>query len=149
MLKRRSFSEDNMENQRDQNDNSSLAGLRVLVVDDHEATHYYLSHILTHYGAVVKTAASAAEALSLIPLCRPMVIISDICMPGMDGYALIAHIRSLPADKGGQIPAIALTSLNAAAERQRALEAGFQRHVAKPAYPDELVIIIRQLVMSS
>ena len=92
------------------------------------------------------TAGSADEALALVRSRRPDVIVSDIGMPGRDGYQLMRDVRDLPADEGGKTPAIALTAFARSEDRTRAMRAGYQVHVSKPIEPPELVACIRSLV---
>jgi len=114
---------------------ATLRGVRVLVVDDEHDTREVLSVMLTRYGAEVRTAGSAVEALDILRQWKPAVLVSDIGMPEEDGYALIAKVRALPEAEGGDVPAIALTAFAAAQDKERALAAGFQRHIAKPVEP--------------
>ena len=123
----------------------SLAGVRVLLVDDDAATREVAQAILEPLGADVRLAASAAEALVLLALDRPDVLVADIEMPGEDGYSLIKSVRSLPADAGGGIPAAALTAFARPEDRWRALDAGFQLHLAKPVEPLGLAIAVAHL----
>jgi CheY-like chemotaxis protein len=116
----------------------ALDGVRILVVDDEYDTREVLSAMLNRYGAEVRTAASAAEAIQKLVDWRPDVLVSDIGMPMEDGYELIGKIRGLPPERGGETPAIALTAYAGNQDRQRALSAGFQRHLAKPVEPTEL-----------
>jgi signal transduction histidine kinase len=122
-----------------------LTGLRVLVVDDEVDARELLTRMLTEYGAEVRSAPSAAEALQCLEHWTPSVLISDISMPRADGYDLIRAIRRLPADRGGQTPALALTAFARSEDRQRALVAGYQAHLAKPAQPAELITLISSL----
>lgn len=123
----------------------SLDGLRVLVVDDQTDTLELIAFILSEYGADVRTAESAAEAFDAIAQSVPDILISDIGMPEEDGYSLLARIRTLPAEQGGLLPAIALTAFAREEERTFALKAGFSRHVPKPVEPAELVIVVANL----
>ncbi|MBD2771735.1 response regulator [Iningainema tapete] len=123
-----------------------LADLKVLVVDDDEDSRFYISTVLEEDGANVTTVKSAAEAMEVLPKIQPNVLVCDIGMPGEDGYSLIRKIRALNADKGGCIPAVALTAYADSEDRVRALEAGFQTHVAKPVDPEALVAVIVNLV---
>lgn len=123
-----------------------LNGLRLLVVDDQLDAREMLSILLRQFGAQVTLAASAAEAMSIVVTNQLFdLIISDISMPDEDGYSLIRKIRNLPANAGGQIPAIALTAFGRSVDRIRALTAGFQMHIPKPVDADELVIVISSL----
>jgi signal transduction histidine kinase len=120
-----------------------LYGVRVLVVDDQPDARDLLALVLGRAGAQVSTAASAAEALELYVREGVEVLVSDIGMPVEDGYSLVSRIRSTPA---GRIPAVALTAYATEEDRQRALAAGFDAHVAKPVEPTELVSVIGGLV---
>jgi signal transduction histidine kinase/CheY-like chemotaxis protein len=112
-----------------------LGGVRVLVVDDEHDTREILSVMLTRYGAELRTAGSAAEAMEVFGQWRPDVLVSDIGMPVEDGYVLIKKIRALPPENGADVPAIALTAYASAQDKKTALAAGFQRHLAKPVEP--------------
>ncbi|MDI1432000.1 response regulator [Polyangium sorediatum] len=122
-----------------------LAGLKVLVVDDEEDARALLRRVLEDRGATVTLAASSDEALHDLSRSRPDVLVSDIGLPGMDGYALIRSIRTLPAEFGGRTPAIALTAYARSEDSQRAFAAGFQRHVPKPVDLGRLVSLIANL----
>jgi CheY-like chemotaxis protein len=124
---------------------SELAGLKVLVVDDELDTRELLFTILSNCDAEVKLAASAEEALAVLPEWRPDVLISDIQMPNVDGYSLIRQLRALELGRGGQIPAVALTAYARVEDRLRALEAGFQIHLSKPVEPVELATVVASL----
>jgi CheY-like chemotaxis protein len=89
---------------------------------------------------------SAGEAIATLARLQPNILLSDIGMPDMDGYMLIRQIRAMPPEQGGQILAIALTAYAGENDRQQALEAGFQHHLAKPVEPDELVKVILSLL---
>lgn len=123
-----------------------LTGLRILIVDDDDDSRFYISTVLEADGATVTAVTSAPEALEMLPKLQPHALICDIAMPGEDGYSLIRKVRSLKADKGGRVPAVALTAYADSEDRMRALEAGFQTHVTKPVDPGELVTIIANLV---
>jgi PAS domain S-box-containing protein len=123
-----------------------LDGIRILVVDDEPDTRELLKAGLGQCGAEVSLTASASEALAAIELATPALIISDIGMPDVDGYELMKQIRSLPADKGGKIPAIALTAYARTEDRLQALRAGYQMHVTKPVELAELVAVASSLV---
>jgi CheY-like chemotaxis protein len=90
--------------------------------------------------------ASAGEALKALKRSQPNILLSDIGMPNMDGYMLMRQIRAMPPEQGGQILAIALTAYAGEIDRQQALEAGFQHHLAKPVEPNELVKVILNLL---
>jgi two-component system CheB/CheR fusion protein len=125
----------------------SLAGLRILVVDDENDTRELFEFVLEGYGAEVVTVSSARDALSALnQAASPYhVLISDIGMPEEDGYWLIRQVRSLSAEAGGQIPAVALTAYASEIDQQRAIEAGFQTHLAKPVEPVELALLVADL----
>jgi signal transduction histidine kinase/ActR/RegA family two-component response regulator len=127
----------------------TLKGLRILVVEDDLDTRELLQTILERYGARVRAVASADRALSEIAQEIPDVLVSDIGMSGENGYELIKKIRSLDPERGGRLPAVALTAYAAAADRRRALLAGFQTHLAKPVEPDELLAVIASLSSQS
>jgi len=116
----------------------SLAGVRVLVVDDEEDTRELVKMALKQYGATVATAASVEEALGVFEEVGPAAIVADIGMPGEDGYSLIRRVRQLPAEQGGLVPAIALTAYARRQDRDQALAAGFNTHLTKPVEPSEL-----------
>ena len=120
----------------------SLQGVRVLVVDDDASARELLHRVLTDFGADVVMAASAAEGMRLLQSARPDVLVSDIGMPEEDGYRFLRKVRSLPAELGGRVPAIALTAYGHAADRYQALSAGYDQHVAKPVMPQELAVVV-------
>jgi CheY-like chemotaxis protein/anti-sigma regulatory factor (Ser/Thr protein kinase) len=122
-----------------------LEGLHVLVCEDEPDARELLESILTGCKAKVTLAASVTEALDRFSENIPDVIVSDIGMPEASGYELIRRIRALPADKGGRVPAVALTAYASMADRTRALMEGFQNHVAKPTEPQELLAAIAAL----
>ena len=122
-----------------------LDGLRVLVADDDPEGLALAEAILARAGADVRTCGSAADALGLLRQWRPDVFVSDIEMPGEDGYTLIRKVRALPADEGGTTPAIALSGYGRPQDRLRSLAAGFNMHVPKPVDPGELTAIIAGL----
>jgi PAS domain S-box-containing protein len=125
-----------------------LEGLQVLVVDDEADSRELLRAVLEQCGSKVTTADSAAEALAFFEADIPDLLISDIGMPGEDGYTLIRKVRSLPKEKGGRIPAIALTAYARVEDRIRALNAGFQVHIPKPVEPVELAAVVASLAKS-
>lgn len=120
-------------------------GLRVLVVDDDDDTREALRLILKQTGLSVETAASASEAIEKLQASEPDVVLSDIAMPGEDGFAFIRRVRALPLERGGAVPAAALTAYASPAERDAAIQAGFDRHVPKPVDPPELLRVIAEL----
>ena len=124
---------------------SMLAGVRLLVVDDEPGARELIANVLQGYGAEVCLAESGQAALTKLFEQRPHVLVADLGMPGMDGYALIEQVRALDPDFGGQTPAIAVTGYASPLDRLRALQAGYQNHVAKPVEPQELAIVIASL----
>jgi signal transduction histidine kinase/CheY-like chemotaxis protein len=124
----------------------NLKGVRVLVVDDEVDTRELLKTVLSRQGARVTTAASAGAALNLISRVKPHVLISDVGMPGTDGYALMRRVRALPDERGGKIPAVALTAYAREQDRKRALAAGYQLHLAKPVEVNQLSASVAHLL---
>ena len=122
-----------------------LKGLKVLVVDDEADARALVKRLLEDREAIVETAGSVEEAVRLFGEQRPDVLVSDIGMPGEDGYALIRRVRALGAEKGGNVPAVALTAYTRAEDRVKAVRAGFQMHVAKPVEPAELLTMVASL----
>ncbi|MEP6521791.1 PAS domain-containing protein [Microcoleus vaginatus DQ-U2] len=125
-----------------------LSGLHVLVVDDEADSREFVAFVLEQAGASVTSVACATEALQAFSQAVPEIVVSDIGMPEMDGYMLMRHIRSLPLEQGGQIPAIALTAYAGEMDLQQAIAAGFQRHLAKPIDPEAVIAIVTELVCS-
>jgi PAS domain S-box-containing protein len=123
-----------------------LEGLRVLVCEDEPDARELIESILSECKANVVAVGSAAEAMDHFRRGTPDVLVSDIGMPEASGYELIRQVRSLPPDRGGRVPAVALTAYASMADRTRALMEGFQNHVAKPTDPQELVAAVAALV---
>lgn len=123
-----------------------LAGLRVLVVDDEADTRNFLSFMFEEYGAFATAVASVDEALAVLEQAKPDILISDIGMSGQDGYTLIRKLRSLEPEKGGRIPAIALTAYTREEDRLKALSAGFQQHLSKPIDPNKLIAAVANVL---
>lgn len=123
----------------------TLAGLKVLVVDDEPDTRELIREVLRECGSEVILSRSAAEALVALEQYKPDILISDLGMPEEDGYSLIAKIRALPPERGGQIPAVALTAYARAEDRMRVLRSGFQFHLPKPVDSAELVMVVASL----
>jgi signal transduction histidine kinase len=122
-----------------------LMGVRLLVVDDDPGARELISGMLEGFGAQVSTAEGGQAALSMLFSQRPDVLIADLGMPDMDGYALIQQVRALEPDFGGLTPAVAVTAYASPQDRLRALQAGYQNHVAKPVEAEELAIVIASL----
>jgi CheY-like chemotaxis protein len=125
---------------------ATLEGIEVLVVDDDPDAVELLRAILGAAGASVRTAASAAEALQQLDARVPQVVVSDIEMPGDNGYVLVQRLRQRPREAGGGLPVVALTAYSGLRERIRALEAGFDMHLPKPVDPVELTAVLARLV---
>ncbi|RYX84623.1 response regulator [bacterium] len=123
----------------------ALKGLMILVVDDEADAREVLSQMLRRFGARVETAASVAFALERLKHNVPDVLVSDIGMPGGDGYSLVRRMRELSPDAGGRVPALALTAYARAEDRARALGSGFGAYLAKPVSPDQLVATLKAL----
>ena len=123
----------------------SLDGLRVLIVDDELDARELVTTMLERCGAKVFAAASASEALEYLESWKPSVLIADIGMPGEDGYDLIRKVRCLSKERGGRIPALALTAYARTEDRVRALSAGYQVHLSKPVDRLELAAVVARL----
>ncbi|MEH2137375.1 hybrid sensor histidine kinase/response regulator [Nostoc sp.] len=123
-----------------------LAGLKVLVVDDEADTRNFLSFMFEEYGAFAIAVASVDEALAVLEQAKADILISDIGMSEQDGYTLIRKLRSLEPEKGGCIPAIALTAYTREEDRLEALSAGFQQHLSKPIDPTKLIAMVASLL---
>ncbi|HSO74271.1 MAG TPA: response regulator, partial [Blastocatellia bacterium] len=124
----------------------SLSGIRVLAVDDVADARDMLRAVLEQFGASVRTAGSAKEALEVLTDWKPDVLVSDIGMPGEDGYALIQKVRQLESEHVRNTPAIALTGYTRVEDRVRTLSAGYQTFVPKPVEANELAIAIASLI---
>ncbi|WP_441339451.1 hybrid sensor histidine kinase/response regulator [Oscillatoria sp. FACHB-1407] len=125
---------------------SNLKGTQILVIDNESDALEFVAFVLEQAGASVIPAASADEALTLLSRSQPDVLLSDIGMPDMDGYMLMQQVRSLPPEQGGHVPAIALTAYAGDINYQKAISAGFQRHLAKPIEPGALIKAIADLI---
>lgn len=124
----------------------NLERLQILFVDDDLDVLQLVKLILTNAGAVVSTAGSGQQALELLGTTRPDVIISDISMPGFDGYQFIEQVRKLGPEAGGRTPAIALTAHTRGKDQQKALAAGFNHHLSKPMRALQLIGAICEVV---
>ena len=123
-----------------------LTGVSVLVVDDDRDARELILRILTDCHARVRIAASAREAFEALQADLPDLLISDLGMPEVDGFELLSWVRALPRDRGGLLPAVALTAFARSEDRLRALEAGFSSHISKPVEPSELIAAVGSLV---
>jgi CheY-like chemotaxis protein/two-component sensor histidine kinase len=123
-----------------------LDGVHVLLVEDDDDSRKLLGTMLRRYGARVTSTKSAAEALEVFEGELPDVMISDIGMPDQDGYELIRKLRTLPVEKGGATPAIALTGYASRKDRERALSSGYQQHMAKPIEQVDMIRAIAALI---
>jgi CheY-like chemotaxis protein len=123
-----------------------LLGTSVLVVDDDVDNREMLAMTLEHCGARVTTAGSAAEALRAMEKERPQVLISDIGLPGEDGFSLLRQVRALPASRGGTIPAIALSGRGSRMAGGPPHAEGFQVHLVKPVTPEQVLAAIAHVL---
>jgi signal transduction histidine kinase/CheY-like chemotaxis protein len=127
-----------------------LEGVHIMIVDDEPDTREMLRLLMGQLGAEVRVCASTDEAMGVLNEWNPDVIVSDIEMPDEDGYELIRKVRRLEAEKGGRtVPAVALTAYGRVEDRLQALSAGYQIHMAKPAEPNELALVIASLATRS
>jgi CheY-like chemotaxis protein len=124
----------------------ALSGVQLMVVDDEADARLLVEDILRNAGAKVVSAASAREAMLKFTREQPDLLLSDIGMPGENGYDLVKQVRALPIENGGGVPAIALTAFARPEDRSRALAAGFQLHLAKPVEQGELLAAISSLL---
>jgi signal transduction histidine kinase/ActR/RegA family two-component response regulator len=130
------------------NSHVTLQGLRILIVEDDADSRDMLATILEYHGAKVKTAENVAAGYAEFMREVPSVLISDVGLPEQDGYDLIRRIRSLPANKGGDIPAIALTGYVSFQDQTQALSAGYHEHLPKPIDTDRLISVVAELANS-
>src|SRR5207249_1368445 len=121
---------------------SALDRLRVLVVEDEPDAREFLTTLLTRFGADVIPAGSAREALAGLESGRPDVLVTDLVMPDEDGFSLIQKVRTMERAGGPRLPAIAVTALATTEERQKAMAAGFDVHLAKPVEPIDVVTAV-------
>src|SRR5437879_6459426 len=135
----------NIENTR----RAELSGIRVLLVDPEADTREWLTGVLRRWGAGVTAVASAGEARAALARFRPDVLVTDVDLPGEDGYALVRTIRAVEREVGVNVPAVALTASSHADDRERALRAGFQVHLPKVLAPSELAQVVAQLTSTA
>jgi CheY-like chemotaxis protein len=122
-----------------------LDGARILVVDDERDSRGLVKRILEECQAIVTVASSAEEGLTELERDCPDILISDIGMPGTDGYQFIRKVRTLAEGRGAKLPAIALTAFARSEDRQRAMLAGFDMHISKPVRPAELIAVVARM----
>ena len=130
---------------RDSSHGKALAGVRVLVCEDDADARDLLLNLLMAEGANVRVAASVPETMAHLPDFRPDVLVSDIGLPIVDGYALIEQVRALSPGEGGLTPAIALTAYARREDARKAVLSGYQLHMIKPVEPSELVVNVAKL----
>ncbi len=123
-----------------------LNGKKILVVEDEPDSRQMIEAILQMHDAQVQSVADVPAALQIFPLWKPDVLVSDIGLPGEDGYSLLRQLRALPDEQGGAIPALALTAFARESDRIAAQEAGFQDHLTKPISPTQLAVAVALLV---
>jgi len=129
---------------------SSLpSGLQVLLVDDEEDSREAMRRILQQNGMLVTTASSAREAFELVERLEPDILLSDIAMPGEDGLSLIRRVRLLPLERGGRVPAAAISAYAGVEDRRKALLAGFHYHIPKPVDAAHLLAVIAAMARKS
>ena len=116
-----------------------LSNLAIVVVEDHNDTRRFLGIFLGDLGAKVVLAGNAIEGLAAVKAYHPNLVLSDISMPGRDGFGLLSDIRALGPDSGGSVPVIAMTALVTHVDRARILDAGFNAFLPKPFSPETLV----------
>jgi signal transduction histidine kinase/ActR/RegA family two-component response regulator len=126
-----------------------LRGLKVLTVDDDPDARQLVQAVLEDCGSIVRVASTVAEAMRAIEEEIPDVLLSDIGMPGEDGYTLIRRVRALPAGRGGTVPAAALTAYARAEDRRNVLNAGYTIHLPKPLEPAALIAVVAQLATNN
>jgi CheY-like chemotaxis protein len=118
----------------------------VLVLEDHEDTRMLLGILLRNLGFTVDAAARVAEGFTAFQQKRPDIILCDLAMPDGDGFGFIARVRALSEEKGGRVPAIALSAFSGAKVVDRARRAGFNRYLVKPVSFDTLISAVHELV---
>lgn len=126
---------------------SALNGLRVLLIDDERLTLKLISAILKRLGATVETFSNAALVIEKVDLSTFDLLISDMHMPIKDGHSLIREIRRMPEDKGGRIPAIAITAYAQHDVLARAIAEGYNAYMTKPVEPTELVKLAERILV--
>ncbi|MGQ4648306.1 response regulator [Lyngbya aestuarii] len=122
-----------------------VKGLRLLIVDDNSDSRELLTLLFEEEGAEVIAVKSASEAIEVLEHIQPDILLSDILMPGEDGYSLIRKVRKRELERGGEIPAIAVTVAARTEDRARALSAGFHSHISKPLNLECLLATVAML----
>lgn len=123
---------------------ASLKGLRALIVEDEVDARELLHFVLEDCGMVVTSVGSVPEALAALSAEQPHVLVSDVGLPGQDGYALLRAVRDLPATRGGGVVAVAVTALGRDEDRRNAIDAGFDVHLSKPVDPQTLLHVLAE-----
>jgi CheY-like chemotaxis protein len=123
-----------------------LSHITIVVIDDNSDVRRFVGAFLAHLGANIALAPSAIEGLEAIKTYRPDLVLSDISMPGRDGFDLLRDIRALAPDDGGSVPVIAMTALVTRLDGARFLNAGFQAFLPRPFHPDKLVETIQKVL---
>jgi CheY-like chemotaxis protein len=113
-------------------------------VEDHDDSRWYLGLFLDRLGATVVVASNGFEGLEAVKINHPDLVVSDIQMPGMDGFELLREIRALGSDAGGSVPVVAMTAFGTHADRERLLQSGFKRCLLKPFTPEKLLETISE-----
>ncbi len=125
---------------------ASLKGLRALIVEDEVDARELLHFVLEDSGMVVTSVGSVPEALAALSAEQPHVLVSDVGLPGQDGYALLRAVRDLPATRGGGVVAVAVTALGRDEDRRNAIDAGFDVHLSKPVDPQTLLHVLAEAI---
>lgn len=125
---------------------ASLAGRRVLIVEDEPDARELLHFVLEDAGMIVTSVGTVPEALAALSAERPQILVSDVGLPGQDGYALLRAVRDLPAARGGGVVAVAVTALGRDEDRRNAIDAGFDVHLSKPVDPETLLHVLAEAV---
>jgi CheY-like chemotaxis protein len=125
---------------------SRFSDITIVLVDDDKVVRRYVGAFLAQLGANVAVARNSIEGLEAVKTYRPDLVLSDISMPGRDGFGLLHDIRALGPDAGGSVPVIAMTALVSPLDRARILDAGFKAYLSKPFGPDKLVEAILKVL---
>jgi len=125
-----------------------LTGVHAFLIEDNEDTRAHVGETLEHCGALVSVYSSADKAMADLPEFLPTVFICDLSMPGLDGLQFMRRMRELPPERGGQVPAIAITAYYEDFAAAAALEAGFNAYMIKPIKLEELARLVREIARS-